>query len=414
MQRFGCLKYLLSRASLSATNNIPNLAKNLESTINKKINVPLTPQLQRYIRAVLTGRAYKDLRTAAIKQNLEDEAVKKVQIELQHIYLADPHMPSVRGMLSSDDWHRYPYLALDLGLIRSGTFSLLVRGLSFLSLVSEEEKKAFPPPKDPILYGDVNPFVLTVPQKIILAFSLLENDGDILIKLYDRILHAFSGDFSDKVAGNFLPEIYRSVAKEARPRIRSANDRLRLQKLIDTADKIEAVQGSSTPGGKNPREHAITLRLELFVDVGLVSKPDPLDYSYCINGPKRIFFERFVKSESVESFLHNSFFQSVNDAFSINGKHQADGYAILSEIWKAYETLKSPLGYAPILELSLLAGIYSLSKSRLYFEISEAFSVLRNFQKEKPNVVRFNVNRQGVLTVVKFNENIMKHIGGNN
>jgi len=411
MQRFGFLKYPVWRASLSATNNLSTLGKNLITAVTQKVSVVLTPHLQEYIMTALTDSIYTNLRSIATKPLENGQDKPTVHVEIQDVYLADPGLPSRRGKLVSDDWNRYPYLAVDLGLLRKGTYSLLVRGQSFLSLVSEEEKKAFSRTEFTSINGTPNPFRLTFPQKLVLLFSFIEKDGDVLKILYSK-LFPLSEPFSAKDAGNYLPEIYRAIAKESRARARSGDDLSRIQKLLDTADKIEAVKRNPSPGGKNPREHGITVRLEAFVDLGLLSKPDPFAYRYQMTDATKTFFESLINSESIDHFLHYSFFKAANKAFNLNGEHRTDRETILPKIQKAYIVLKSPLGYAPIIEVALLAGIYSITESGSYFEISETTNTLKSLQKERPELVRFNVDLWGVLTFVKFNSDIMKVMGG--
>jgi hypothetical protein len=330
--------------------------------------------------------------------------------------------------LVSDDWNRYPYLAVDLGLLRKGTYSLLVRGQSFLSLVSEEEKKAFSRTEFTSINGIPNPFRLAFPQRLVLLFSFIEKDGDVLKILYSKLL-PLSEPFLAKDAGNYLPEIYRAIAKESRAKARSGDDLSRIQKLLDTADKIEAVKRNPSPGGKNPREHGITVRLEAFVDLGLLSKLAPFAYRYQITDTTKTFLGVLVNSannravlekkekcdacgvyhqDNIHYFLHHSFFDAANKAFVLNGVHRIDRGTILHTIQKAYTILKSPLGYVPILEVTLLAGIYSITELGAYFEIFEAIDTLKSLQKEQPELVRFNVDRWGALTFVKFNGDILK------
>jgi len=407
MQRFGFLKYLMWRASLSSTNNLSTLGKDLIAAVTQKVSYTLSAQLREYILTALTDPIYTNLRTIAAKSfegNLEKPTV---QVEIQDIYLSDSNLSSRRGKLVSDDWNRYPYLALDISLLRKGTYSLLVRGQSFLSLVSEEEKRAFNRTELKSLNGTVNPFQLTLPQMLILLFSVIEKDGDVLSILYSKLL-SFKESFSVKDAGNYLPEIYRTIAKNARTRAKSGDDLIRIQKLLDTANKIEAVKQKPFPGGKNPREHAITVRLEPFVDFGLLFKPDPFAYLYQITDRTKYFFESIIHSEDIDYFLNHSFFDISNEVFDIKGKHKNNREIIMPAMLKAYNILKSPLGYASILEVSLLSGIYSIIEKGFYFEIFEAIDTLKAIQKEKPEIVRFNVDRWGVLTFVKFNNNITK------
>ncbi|MEW6215927.1 MAG: hypothetical protein AB1478_12115, partial [Nitrospirota bacterium] len=137
-------------------------------------------------------------------------------------------------------------------------------------------------------------------------------------------------------------------------------------------------------------------------------KPDPFAYRYQITNATKTFFELLIKSESIDYFLQHSFFDASNKAFVLNGKHMPGRETILPAIQKAYTILKSPLGYVPILEVTLLAGIYSITELGAYFEIFEAIDTLKSLQKEQPELVRFNVDRWGALTFVKFNGDILK------
>lgn len=401
MQRLGFLKPLIWRAAQLATNNLSTLGKELIASVSQKVSITLSPHLEEYIKAVLTNPIYRNIRTIASKP-VEDSLDKpKVQIELQDLYLANSELPSRRGKLINDDWNKYPYLALNLGLLRKGTYSLLVRSQSFLSLVSDDERKAFVKSGiTPFIEGP-NPFQLTMPQRLLLLFSFIEGDGDVLKRLYEKLLPP-SEPITDRETGGYLPEIYRAIVKEYRTRARSGDDLLRIQRFLDTADKIEEVKRNPSPGGKNAREHAITPRLEAFVDLGLLSKPDPFAYRYQITDATKTFFESFINSESIDHFLYHSFFEASNKAFNLKKEHLSNRGTILPAIQKTYTVLKSPIGYVPILEVCLLAGIYSVTETGAYFELSESINMLKSLQKEKPELVRFNVDRWGDLAFVKF------------
>jgi len=411
MQRLGFLKHLEWRASLASTNTLSTLGKELISSVSQKISFFSSHQIQKDIKATLTDQTYKNL-PAIVSNTLSDNLDNpKVQIELQDFYLGNSELPSRRGKLVNDDWNKYPYLALNLGLLRKGTYSLLVRGQSFLSLVNDSERKAFGRSGDKPLNEGLNPLQLTIPQRLLLLFSFIEGDGDVLKDLYRRLL-PISKEFSDSEAGDYLPDIYRSIVKQARPKVRSGDDNLRIQKLLDVAGKIEEWKGKQSTGGKDARLHTITPRLEPLVDLSLLSKPDPFAYRYQVTHATKIFFDLLINSESIDNFLHFSFFKAANKAINLNSEHRPDRETIFPEIQKAYTALKSPLGYTSILEVSLLAGIYSITESGAYFELSEAINLLKSLQKEKPELVRFNVDRWGTLTFVKFNSDIMKTVGG--
>ncbi len=411
MQRLGFLKHFVWRASQSATNNIATLGKELINAVSQKISVNLSLHLQEYIKVALTDHIYRDIQTIASKPFKNRLNNPKVQIELQDFYLANPELPSRRGKLIQDDWNKYPYLALNLGLIRKGTYSLLVRGQAFLSLVNDGEKKAFGMPEGLPLNRGLNPFQLTFPQRLLLLFSFIEGDGDVLKELYRRLVPLFE-PFADRESGRYLPEIYRAIVKKYRPKVRSGDDLLRVQRLLDTANKIERWTKTKPTGSKDILMQSITPRLEPFVDLRLLSKPDPFAYRYQVTDATRKFFEPLINAESIEHFLHHSFFDASNRAFNLNCQHRTDREIVLPAIQKAYTVLKSPLGYAPILEVSLLAGIYSITEANVYFELSEALEVLKLLQRENPELVRFNVDRWGALTFVKLNNDITKVLGG--
>lgn len=411
MQRLGFLKPLVWQASRTATNNLSTLGNQLIEIVSQKVSVTLIPQLREYIKITLTDTQRKSNHTISLKpfDNKLEEA--KVQLELQDVMLSNSDLPSRRGKLVKDDWKKYPYLALNLGLIRKGTYSLLVRGQSFLSLIRDDEIKEFGRPVAKQVEGWLNLLLLTIPQKLLLLFSFIEGDGDVLKRFYKKLLQN-SDEFSDREVGGLLPEIYREIIKENRSKVRSGDDLLRIQKLLVTANKIERWTKAKPTGSKDILMESVTPRLEPFVDIGLLSKPAPFAYRYQINDATRAFFELLIKSESIDYFLRHSFFEATNKAFSLNGDHRTDRETILLTIQKAYNVLKSPLGYVPILEVALLGGIYSITEKGTFFEISEVTDTLKSLQKERPELVRFNVDRWGALTFLKFSNDIKRVLGG--
>lgn len=407
MQRLGFLKPLIWEASRTATNNLSTLGNHLIELVSQKVSVTLTPQLREYIKIVITDTQRKSNHIILSKPFDYDLEEAEIQLELQDVLLSNPNLPSRRGKLVKEDWKKYPYLALNLGLIRKGTYSLLVRGQSFLSLVSGDEIKEFVKPINKKVEGWPNPLLLTIPQKLLLLFSFIEGDGDVLKRLYKKLLQS-SDAFTDRETGGFLPEIYRDIVKENRSKVRSGDDLLRIQRLLDTANKIERWTKTKPTGSKDILTESITPRLEPFVDIGLLSKPAPFAYRYQTNNATRVFFEPLINAESINHFLHHSFFDAANKAFCLNGDHRINREAIITTIQKAYNILKSPLGYVPILEVAILAGIYSITEMGIFFEISEVTDTLKSLQKEKPELVRFNVDRWGALTFLKFSNDIKR------
>ena len=401
MQRLGFLKPLIWRASQSATNNLSTLGTELISGVSHKVTVTLTAELQDYIKTAVTEAISKTARATASMLIQPEHEKPKVQLELQDVYLAATDLPSRRGRLVNEDWNKYPYLALNLGLLRKASYSLLVRGQSFLSLLKDNERKAFGRPAPTMIDQASDPLRLSMPQRLLLLFSFIEGDGDVLRHLYQRLL-PIPEPIVDREAGAYLPQIYRSIVKESRSKARSGDDLLRIQRLLDTSDKIERWIGRKPTGSKDILMQSITPRLEPFIDLGLLAKTDPFSYRYQITDVTKSFFLPLIDAAGPDYFLHRNFFAVSNDAYHLNAQSQLDDKSMLAAIWRAYTVLKSPLGYAPILEVSLLAGIYSITEASTYFEVSQCIERLKLLQKERPDIVRFNVDRWGHVTFVKF------------
>lgn len=347
MQRLGFLKYLTWRCSLRNTSSLEILGKDL----------------------VNNG------------------------IKLQHVYLSSEILPSRTGKLIYRDWRGYPYLISSLNLGRKGTYSLLVRGKVFLELFSQSELKAF---SEPI--PEVNPLILTDEQKSFLLYCFIENDGDILKNLYAQILRQ-NRVFTDREAGDLLPDIYRTLVKFYRSKIRSGVDVKRLDRLARSADNIEIRKGKAYTG----RTHAIIPRLEPFVDLGLLKKQNPYKYEYYFSEQGKEFFTLFCSSEDedVDKFLNESFFTALNKSFK-RKRNSAQKDKIIKIIISVFNRIKSPLGYAPIKEIALFGAIKSLVDDKRYFEINQATKLIKEYQKSHPYAARFQVDRSGAPVYVKF------------
>ncbi len=229
MQRLGFGKYVASRCASTSTSSLETLGHGLVETVRRKVTVPLTPQIYTYARRRLTDRAYAPLKQTLSRLGPDFDAGHTVRLEIQDVYLAPSQLPSQSGKLVDEDWRKYPPLLLALGLIKPGTYSLMVAGLALLRLT---------PPTE-----------------------------------------------------------------------------------------IAAFGSGATP---------------------------------------------------------------------------ADETQMLARLYAAYNELKSPLGYAPIKETALLAGIRALVNDGLRFEIAEATELLKRTQRELPYVIRFNIDRMGNLVYVKF------------
>lgn len=394
MQRLGFVKYLASRCAASDISSLVSLGQGLVNTASQKVKVQPNPEVLLYIERRLTDRAYRDLKKSVSKTS------EFINLEIQDVYLSSPELPSSTGKLVYDDWRRFPRFPSSLGLMRKGTYSSLVRGHVLLKLVSQEEVAAF---KEYL--PNCNPFRLDLKQKLLFLYQFLEHDGDILQPLYSQLL-VWDSYFSDRDAGDLLPPIFRDLEKRTRARVRSGNEIVQLQQLLSIASNIEKWKGRPYTG-KGAREESVTVRLEPLVDIGLLEKEDAFSYKYRLSSGGKAFFNRFTKSDDVDSFLSRYFFQTSNSGFDIEAEPSHDNEFILEQLYESYNCLKSPLGYAPLTDVALLAGITSIIDRKIYFEIEEAIALLKEFQKEHPEAIRFNIDRMGRLAYVKFNTPVL-------
>jgi len=388
-QRLGFLKFLIYKASQKDSTSLKILGEELAKAISKKLNIELNEHQREYFK--------HKFRNCSLNNN------EKKYVELQDLYISDPRVISKTGRLSySDCQKKYSYLICSYGFVRERSYSLLVRGKVLLEFVPMDEINAFN-----IYMPEYNPLILNEYQKYIFLYSIIENDGDVLKLLYTELVDLKSS-FTDWIAGDFLPEIYEKISKDYASNITTGADRERIYHLLNSAEKIKKwVNKPSSESGRRGKvkNDAITPRLEPFVDLGLLEKPDPYKYEYKFTEQGRKFFNSFSNVENVENidkFLDFQFFSTLVKSFKLNAKRAEDDEEIIEILISAFHKIKSPLGYAPIREIALLGIIDSLVNENKYFEIGEAVRLIMEHQKKHPYKLRFQVDRSGAPVYVKF------------
>lgn len=395
MQRLGYLKHLAHLAASRETSNFETLGKELLQAATRRVTVSVTPEIKGYIHRRLTDRVYNELKKK-LGPNAVGQGTESVNLEIQDVYLASDSLPSRTGKLVLGDWRKYTLLGTLLGLVREGTYSPLVRGVSLLSLCANRERIALAK-----YASDYNPFAISPSQALFLLYCFIERDGDVVRLLFRQILSDQRNSFSDREAGDYLPEVYRQIEREESRRSLTIEEREKLEKLLRMAESISKWKGKTYTGG-SAREEAIRCRLEPYVDLGLLEKPDPFRYQYNLSNKGHVFFSALVNYKDLGYFLQNSFFRVCAPLFSDRPTHRKYVPTLVRALYKSWIELKSNLGYAPILEISLLTLSRSISKTGFYFELTESFEALRRYQKEHPDCLRFTVDRMGNLAHVKF------------
>jgi len=399
MQRIGYLKRLIKRVGTTPTSNLESLGNDLLDVVLKKVRFQIDENLATYIKARLGGNSYTSIKnqTNAWLKNGGDAPF--LLLELQDLYLSDPKLPSQVGRLVKEDWRKYPQLGMNLGLVRPGTYSTTTRAFSFLHLIPEQEQQAF------IEYlPDSNPFFLSLEQRLLLIYSFLENDGEILIPLWKKLLSSSLIPFSERDAGDLLPSIIRNVISHYKNKMIPVDLRKRLESLAKSADNIALQLNVQDYTSVSAREENARVRIEPIVDLGILQKVNPLRYEYTFSVAGKVLADSLTGDEdstAIGDFLHQRFFSTMASVQGI----QADVLSnedIVPRLQVNWKTISSSNGYAPIEEIALLAGIKALVNDKKVMEIATAREALIAYQKANPYKVRFTVDRLGTLAHAKF------------
>lgn len=396
MQRMGFLKLLCAQIARTETSNLSTVGKQFVQKLLTRVRVapPFGESLQEYVRIRLKERVYHDLRKAVLNGN---ETGAPAHLELQDLYLSDTGVPSATGKLVEEDWRRYPYLGIGLDLIKPGTYSVMTRAMVLLAVTPKEEIAAFD------LYDDKhNPLCISSEQAALLLYCLIDSDAEIIYRLFQALLGLEEGSFDERTAGDMLPDVIRQSVKSFRNAALPIEDRERLGALEKSAASIARWKGKTYTGG-GAREEFVRVRLEPYTDLGLFTKPNRHHFVYHVTPALRTLMAGWQDLKATDDFLEKRFFTTLAGIHCLKVKEATDEEG-KKALLDAGMTLKSTLGYSPITDTGLLAGIRLLFQQKRILELSSTGILLRDWQKEAPNLVRFTVDRMGVLTYVKFLE----------
>lgn len=394
MQRTGFLKLLAAQTSRVETSSIETLGKQCVHTLLKRVLLtpPYSESLREYVRLRLTDKVYHDMRKIVLNENGRDA---NVSLEIQDLYLSDAKIPSNVGKLVEANWRFYPYLATNLDLIMPGTYSILTRSLVLLAVTPKEEIEAFDryDPKN-------NPLLISKEQASVLLYCFIDNDAEIIYRLFRFLVEIKEETFDERMAGDKLPEIILESTKSFRNTVLPIEDRKRFDVLEKIARSIAEWKGKPYTGSGS-REEFIRVRLEPYCDLGLFNKPERHRFSYSVTPALRKLMASWHGLDTTDDFLETLFFKTMAALNQLRVREATDEEA-KSALLAAGQSLKSTLGYSPITDVGLLAGVRLLFKHKRILELSRTRSLLRSWQKEAPTVVRFTVDRMGTLAYVKF------------
>jgi hypothetical protein len=406
MQRPGHLVAVAGAASDASPTNLKGLSREYVDIVRRRCVVDDTrsDDVARYLKSLRLWKRYGGRQGELAKLV---SAKELPPVELQDIWLADPVLPSATGAVTDEVVDELPQLAISVGLARSHNFTRSERGRSVAALYRDELAKA--------AEGDqtVNLFRLVTAHpprdgdragaSCYLLYCLIEADGDFLAAAWATELETGNGNLTRASFGNQLPVACRRLAD----RLVSAStlaDRHLIGRLDTLARHIEEKTPATekTWGGGRPRDQVATLRLEPYVDFGLLTRRSRTDYDYMLSDPQREFFTSLAETADPVSFLDEQLVASYLSAIGINPSPIEE-----TEIWErvedAYRLVRSGLGYAPAKEVVLLAIAILLNEGgRAFFEVVDGLRVVRAEQKRRPDHVRYGVSSTGKPTYIRI------------
>lgn len=404
MQRPGHLVAVAAAADDSVPTSLQGLSRAYASIVRRRrpIDGQRADDVVRYLRSLRLWKRYGGRQGELAKLDSGELPL----IELQDIWLADPQLPSATGAVTDEVIDELPQLATSVGIARPHNFTRSERGRSIAALYRDDLSRAIA--ADP----DVNLFRLVSahPREddrtgaaCYLLYCLIEADGDFLSAAWSVQLEQGDDTFTRATFGSKLPVACRRLADRL-ARSSAMADRHLVGRLDTLARHIDekTPETERTWGGGRPRDQVATLRLEPYVDFGLVTRRSRTDYRYTLTEPQRQFFEAFVEASDVDSFLESGIVAAYLAALGVHAT-PLESWEIWDRIEDAYRRVRSGLGYAPVKEVVLLAIATLLNEGgRGCFEVSDGLAVVRAEQQRRPDQVRYGVSSTGEPTYIRL------------
>jgi hypothetical protein len=382
MQRVGFVKWLLSIASASHAQSLESLTRAFYAAVTaiKPIPEDQRASYSAYARSQLHRQAKQELDSA----------------QIQYLYLSDPSLPSQSGAITGElDQKGYrhavyveiPTWASRLLLVRRQNYTLTDRGRVFSIAGSKSTPDVNP---------RINPLILDVGERYVALFSILDADGDFMRALFSRLLQRSS--FTRTDVGSSAIEAMEDLRNDSRLRRASVGPLLVLRSKLDKS--IEAAQ-NQRPSGLGPRESIATPRTEPLVDCGILSKPVRDSYDYRFTPWGKSFIARLVSAGSMDEFLESRLSAAMAE---LTHQPVADEPR-LATVEKAYNALKTGIGYVSLRELAVLAVAQGLSAPDVdLFEIATIERVIKRHAAEGNRYVRLAAGRMGGIAQVRIHQ----------
>lgn len=326
------------------------------------------------------------------------ERVPEVTIDAQDVWLADPDLPSSTGAVTAEVVHEPPQLASAIQLVRSRNFTRTDRGRVITILMSAHRDALRDGARSP------NPFSIPLGAGGVFLYALLDADIDFMRAIYKVALQSEEGDaFTRASFAAWLPPALTALSSGWTKNARSGADHKQLQRLRELHDLVSRPRQSGAKwGGGRPPEQTSTLRIEPYVDMGLISKRKRFTYDYFLTPQQRHFFAKLVDADDPQAFLDESLFGAYQRARGRANPAAIDPGEIWERILAAYRELRNELGYASYREVALLAIARLMDEGDgRFFEVGAGIATVQAERKRSPRGVRLGAARGGGLTYMK-------------
>lgn len=394
MQRPGALVAVAAGASERPT-DLAGITRAYAPLLQRSIAVPpdRANDVVTYLRELRLWKRYGRLREA-------DALPVNASVQLQDLWLADPRVPSATGAITDDVVDEPPQLAATLRLIREKNFTLTDRGKALLATALPPRRDA---PDQEVVSSNL--FLLNPGARAVFLYALLDADADFLGSAYRCAAPTDETEFTRASFADQLNDACRDLKSRWVRRVRTGTERKLLMRLDELAAEIDKPRESGKRwGGGRPPDQTATVRLEPYVDLGLITKLSRSAYHYRISGTQREFFDAVVSADDADGFLDRALFGTYLKGVGITPSVPSDD-VIWERIVEAYRTLRSPLGFAAFREVAVLAIARLLDEGAgSFFEVADAVRLLRAKRAEDPRALRFGVARGGALTYMKLVE----------
>jgi hypothetical protein len=398
MQRLGTLVAVTEAASTRRATDIAGIARNYAPLLRRGVRVETEDEadrLRKYIGEQKLKARYAEF--YAHPERLQPGS----SVEAQDLWLSDGSVvPSSTGAITDDALQGPPLLAAELQLIRPKNHTRTDRGTALLRCSVATRSALHDDP------SAGNPLALTLSQKVFLLYTLLDADLDLVQEAYRLVLELPGPSFTRADFSGLLVRACDAVLVRWEPHSRRGAGFERYQQLSRLRNEVEGSQErrgtrGTTWGGARPPESMGTVRLEPYVDLGLLGKPSRSKYTYTLSERQRRFFERVVETTEPPHLLRRVLIGLYLESQSLPAE-RLDDVRAWEQIIAAHRDLRSRLGYAGVTETILLASALAADEHGAVLEVGEGMDFLRARREAEPRTVKFGVARGGGLGYVKI------------